>query len=991
MINVGALIAIMKLKDEFGPQLARTMARANSNMNSARDTINRSAVMIGRSIGVATTVLVGLGGAAIKAASDFESSFTGVRKTVNATEEEFGRLSAGLREMAQQIPVNVNELNRIAEAAGQLGIKTKDILGFTEVMAQLGVTTNLSADEAATGLARFRNITGETGTSFGELGSAIVALGNNFETTEAEIVEFALRLAPTATQLGLTEAQILAVGTTLSSLGIKAEAGSSAFSKFFTLLATAAEQGGDAMKEFASLANVSVSEFTEIFEEDAAGAVVLLLEELNKMDAAGGPVFTTLEDLGLSGLRLQTAVLASAAGVDTFKDALNLAGTSIQNTDALTKESELRFSTFASQMTTLGNSVNEVFISMGEMLLPVMQDVVAEFRGYIQREGPMIAEAFGVFLVQAIDFAIGALGRFGKAVTLSKRVVNAVGVQISELKLGYQEFGREALVANIARLEAMDQAIEGVTGALAEDRAALALLDSGIIQTEGTLSAFNDQFNEATLSGGNFQSIIDAMRSKLHEYQEKIEAAARATRENAAAAREAAAASAAFFGELGPGAFAVEGLTGAINEGAAGIAEWGTVADSASTNAQAFARGLDLVKAEHELLMPAVEKTEKATRRAGLGFSDFTEIIRTGNRFIDQAVSLMFKLVDSLIGGGGLSSAFGKVGEGASNFFGKIGSMFSSLFGGGGGGSFFGSTGASAFKLAGEEGAKGILGGLSGILGSVSSFIPIVGPLLAAFGGPLLKGLKSLGSSIGGFFKGIFGGGQSEASKMVSAMDALFARSISGAGMAEAAGRKWAIGNIAIREAFLAVGLSLEEAIAATDRLAAASSGSTEEAMAATAAIQAVFDQVAAGTTATTTAIVQSITTISDTAVNAVVAQKGAVSQLGKQISDTFKNMEFEVPVNFNINGPKGFDFDSGSFGGGKLDKFHTGGTVPGPIGSQQLVVALGGERFTPPGGGGGGDSSAELLFEIKALAASLRRQQDVREVTHRDRSLMGM
>ncbi len=377
----------------------------------------------------------------------------------------------------------------------------------------------------------------------------------------------------------------------------------------------------------------------------------------------------------------------------------------------------------------------------------------------------------------------------------------------------------------------------------------------------------------------------------------------------------------------------------------------------------------------------ALDETEKATRRAGLGFSDFTEIVRTGNRFIDQAVSLMFKLVDSLIGGGGLSDAFGKVGSGASSFFSKIGG----LFGG---------------------------DGIGAMLGKAFNFLPVVGPLLAAFGGPLLKGLKSLGSSIGGFFKGIFGGGESEASKMVGAMDALFARSISGAGMAEAAGRKWAIGNIAIREAYLAVGRSLEESIAATDRLAAASGGSTEEAMAATAAIQAVFDEMAAGAQQTTDAVTESITTISDTAVDAVkqtadavtesittisdtavdavVAQKGAVSQLGKQISDTFKNMEFEVPVNFSINGPKGFDFDSGSFGGGKLDKFHTGGTVPGPIGAPRVVVALGGEKFTPPGGGGG-DSSAELLIEIKTLAASLRRQQDVREVTHRDRSLMGM
>ena len=129
------------------------------------------------------------------AARAFETSFTGVKKTVDATEAEFASLSAGFRQMAKDIPIAVDELNGIGEAAGQLGIKTENILGFTKTVAQLAVTTNLTADAAANALARIANITGLQQDQFDRLGAAIVDLGNNFAVTESEIVEFGLRIA----------------------------------------------------------------------------------------------------------------------------------------------------------------------------------------------------------------------------------------------------------------------------------------------------------------------------------------------------------------------------------------------------------------------------------------------------------------------------------------------------------------------------------------------------------------------------------------------------------------------------------------------------------------------------------------------------------------------------------------------------------------------------------------------------------------------------
>ena len=169
--------------------------------------------------------IVGLSVAATKAAIDFESAFTGVIKTVDGTDAELEKLKNGILEMSKTMPESASDIAKVAESAGQLGIKTKNIEDFTKVMVMLGDSTNLSSEEAATSLARLANITGMSQDKFSNLGSSIVACGNNFATTESEITNMAMRLAGAGSQIGLTEADIIGLSTALSSVGIEAEAG----------------------------------------------------------------------------------------------------------------------------------------------------------------------------------------------------------------------------------------------------------------------------------------------------------------------------------------------------------------------------------------------------------------------------------------------------------------------------------------------------------------------------------------------------------------------------------------------------------------------------------------------------------------------------------------------------------------------------------------------------------------------------------------------
>lgn len=361
----------------------------------------------------AVSAIAGIAASGTRAAADFESAFTGVIKTVDATDAELAMLRESIIDMTQEIPLAATEIAGIAEAAGQLGIKTENILGFTRVMADLGVTTNMSSDEAATALARFANITGMSQTEFDRLGSSIVALGNNLATTEGEIVEMGLRIAGAGAQVGMTEAQIMGMAGALSSVGINAEAGGTAISRVMIDMASSVANGGKELDQFASVAGMSSAEFTTAFKQDAASAILTFIEGLDGISRSGGNVFGVLDDLGLGEIRVRDALLRAAGAGDLFRDSLELGSAAWQENNALTKEAALRYGTTASEFQLFWNAIDAVRIEIGDKLLPLLGDFLNWGTEFVKKVGPHVVEWFG----HMADTATVLLGWLGEVVT----------------------------------------------------------------------------------------------------------------------------------------------------------------------------------------------------------------------------------------------------------------------------------------------------------------------------------------------------------------------------------------------------------------------------------------------------------------------------------------------------------------------------------------------------------------------------------------------
>nr|WP_290127383.1 phage tail tape measure protein [Cutibacterium avidum] len=385
-------------------------------------------------------VTAGVGGA-VKAAVDWESAWTGVQKTVDASPAQYARLEGQLRSLASVLPVSHQEIAGVAEAAGQLGVKQQDVAKFTSTMVKLGTATNMTSEEAATNLRQFMNVMGTAPKDVDRLAATVVDLGNNSATTERDIVEMGQRLSGTGKQMRMSESQVMAFGAAMASVGINAEAGGTAMSRNWIKIDSAVRSGGKSLQTMAKVSGMSAAQFKKAWQTDAAGATNALIEGLGRASKSGQDVSKLLDQMGIKG-QYQTDAMKRLAGAsagagnaqDQLASSLKTAGEGWSQNTALQEEFGRRQQTTASQMQLAVNRIKDAAISLGQAALPVLgraaqkvSEYANKFNGLSDHTKDMILQigAFGgVSLIAAGQ--IGKVARAVKDVGLAFKAVRGV-------------------------------------------------------------------------------------------------------------------------------------------------------------------------------------------------------------------------------------------------------------------------------------------------------------------------------------------------------------------------------------------------------------------------------------------------------------------------------------------------------------------------------------------------------------------------------------
>lgn len=427
---------LKKTNSELDKQNSKWIT-AGESLKKAGDNISNfgaKASKIGGTLTKTVTLpIIAAGTAAVNAQVKWESAFAGVKKTVDGTTEQLAELEQGIKDMSLTLPSSAEDIAAVAESAGQLGIQTDNILGFTKTIIDLGNATNLVGEEGASQLAKFANITQMSQKDFDKLGSTIVALGNDMATTEADIVSMAMRLAGAGKQVGMTESDIMSLSAALSSVGIEADAGGSAFSKVMLEMQMAIQGGSESVGDFAKVAGLSTQEFADKFKNDATGALITFIEGLGKLDNKA----VVLDELGFSEIRVRDALLRASSAGDLFNKSIQIGSEAWKENTALTNEASQRYSTTESQIKILKNEIVDMAREIGVELLPIVKDGLIVVKDLIQKFNdlsPATKENIIKFagLAAVAGPVLGTVGKlaegFGGVVKIAGKLSTSLGV-----------------------------------------------------------------------------------------------------------------------------------------------------------------------------------------------------------------------------------------------------------------------------------------------------------------------------------------------------------------------------------------------------------------------------------------------------------------------------------------------------------------------------------------------------------------------------------
>ena len=465
---------IRKLTEQlYRMQSAWTQAGESLTAISKKcETISKAMTKAGKSLTTHVTApITALGTAAVKASVDYEYAFADVRKTVDATEEEYDRLSQSVKQMSTEVAASAEDIAEVMSIAGQLGIENEHLAEFTRTMIDLGNSTNLVAADAASEAARFANIMGMSQGQFQNLGSALVDLGNNYATTESEILAMSMRLAGAGKQVGLSEAQILGFATALSSVGIEAQMGGSAFSKALVKMEVASATGGDALEDFAKVSGMTAKQFKALWDSDPAAAFQSFIVGLSKMDEEGESAIATLEEIGIKEVRLRDTLLRSTNATELFSRAQETANRAWRENAALTNEANKRYATTKSRLTNLKNTALMFARQIGDDLNPTIQQIIDKANALLQKFLSLDATQ-RQSIVKWAAFAAAV----GPVVLVLGKVVGAVGTVTGALGKAFTAIGKFSASVSMA-----GGGIGGFVKVLASSKVAMVALAAALV------------------------------------------------------------------------------------------------------------------------------------------------------------------------------------------------------------------------------------------------------------------------------------------------------------------------------------------------------------------------------------------------------------------------------------------------------------------------------------------------------------------------------
>lgn len=320
----------------------------------------------------------------VKLAVEFESAMADVKKVVDFdTPKQFKEMEQDILRLTRTIPMAGTELAKITASGGQLGVARKDLPKFTETIAKMSVAFDMAADQAGDSMAKLANVYQIPIDQIGKLGDAVNHLSNSSPAKAGDIINTLGRVGGVAKQFGLTEIQTTSLSNAFISLGKTPEIAGTAINGMLTKLMTADKQGAKFQQALKNMGMES-KDLKKAIKENGEQALMDFLKQVGKLPKENQ--MGALVDL--FGLEYADDVAVLVSGLETYKKSIDeLKKTSKDGKPAfigsMDKEFAARSATTANNWQIFKNSLTEIGITAGSVLLPALNQLMTTIRPII--------------------------------------------------------------------------------------------------------------------------------------------------------------------------------------------------------------------------------------------------------------------------------------------------------------------------------------------------------------------------------------------------------------------------------------------------------------------------------------------------------------------------------------------------------------------------------------------------------------------------------
>ena len=321
-----------------------------------------------------TAGVTALGTAAVKTASDFDSAMSKVAAVSGATGDDLQALRDKAREMGAKTKFSASEAAEAMNYMAMAGWKTNDMLsgidGIMNLAAASGEDLATTSDIVTDALTAF----GLTAQDSGHFADVLAAASSNANTNVSMLGESFKYCAPIAGALGFScEDTAEALGL-MANAGIKSTQSGTSMRSIMTALSGEVKFCSESFGEMEIATTNSDGSMRSL--SDILADCRVAFDQMSESEKASAAE-TLVGKNAMSGFL--ALMNAAPADIDKLSGAIaNCDGTSLSMAETMQDN-------LAGQLTILKSQLEELAISFGEILMPVIRDIITKIQEFVDK------------------------------------------------------------------------------------------------------------------------------------------------------------------------------------------------------------------------------------------------------------------------------------------------------------------------------------------------------------------------------------------------------------------------------------------------------------------------------------------------------------------------------------------------------------------------------------------------------------------------------